>query len=107
MVQGSLPSLKLAPENGWLEYCFPIGDAYFQGRTVSFREGRGHYITNLNFMHYYYRGKSHNITIDLHPQVGSCHWWVGFHPGFPTISRHGPSRSSTVSIRFNVPVVLI
>ncbi len=29
-----LPSLKLtakAPENGWLEYYFPIGEAYFQG----------------------------------------------------------------------------
>ncbi len=21
----------MAPENGWLEYCFPIGEAYFQG----------------------------------------------------------------------------
>ncbi len=28
-----------APKNGWLEYYFPIGEAYFQGRTVSFREG--------------------------------------------------------------------
>ena len=28
------PSLKLtakAPKNGWLEYYFPIGEAYFQG----------------------------------------------------------------------------
>ena len=34
-------SLRLtakAPENGWLEYWFPFGKAYFQGRTVSFRE---------------------------------------------------------------------
>ncbi len=34
------PSLKLtakAPENGWLEDEIPIGKAYFQGRTVSFR----------------------------------------------------------------------
>ena len=41
LVSGSLPSLKLtarAPENGWLEYWFPFGMAYFQGRTVSFRE---------------------------------------------------------------------
>ena len=30
----------MAPENGWLEYEFPFGMAYFQGRTVSFREGR-------------------------------------------------------------------
>ena len=29
----------VAPENGWLEYYFPIGEAYFQVRTVSFREG--------------------------------------------------------------------
>ena len=27
-----------AHENGWLEYYFLIGMAYFQGRTVSFRE---------------------------------------------------------------------
>ena len=36
-------SLKLtakAPENGWVEYYFPFGMAYFQWRTVSFREGR-------------------------------------------------------------------
>ena len=39
----ALPSLKLtakAPENGWLEYQFPLGMAYFQARTVSFREGK-------------------------------------------------------------------
>ena len=30
----------LAPENGWLEDWFPFGMAYFQGRTVSFREGK-------------------------------------------------------------------
>ena len=28
----------LAPTNGWLEYDFPIREAYFQGRTVSFRD---------------------------------------------------------------------
>ena len=39
----NLPSLKLtakAPKKGWLEYYFPIGEAYFQGRAVSFREGK-------------------------------------------------------------------
>ena len=30
---------EIAPKNGWLEYYFPIEEAYFQGRTVSFREG--------------------------------------------------------------------
>ena len=38
----NLPSLKLtdiAPKNGWLEYYFPFGMAYFQVRAVSFREG--------------------------------------------------------------------
>ena len=38
-----IPSLKLtakAPGNGWLEDdCFLVGMGYFQGRTVSFREG--------------------------------------------------------------------
>ncbi len=31
-------------ENGWLEYYFPFGMTYFQGRTVSFREGVYMYI---------------------------------------------------------------
>ena len=42
-----LPSLKRtakAPENQWLEDGFPFGMAYFQGRTVSFGEGRFVYI---------------------------------------------------------------
>ena len=31
---------NIAPKNGWLEleYYFPIGEAYFQVRTVSFRK---------------------------------------------------------------------
>ena len=40
-MKGCIPSLKLiakAPENGWLEDCFPFGMAYFQGQTASFRE---------------------------------------------------------------------
>ena len=35
----TLPETNIAPKNGWLEYNFPIGKAYFQVRTVSFREG--------------------------------------------------------------------
>ena len=36
----TLPEINIAPENGWLEYDrFLFGMAYFQGRTVSFREG--------------------------------------------------------------------
>ena len=35
----TLPKTNIAPTNGWLEYYFPIGEAYCQGRTVSFREG--------------------------------------------------------------------
>ena len=27
----TLPETNVAPENGWLEYYFPIGEAYFQG----------------------------------------------------------------------------
>ncbi len=26
----TLPKTNIAPENGWLEYYFPIGEAYFQ-----------------------------------------------------------------------------
>ena len=33
------PSTSIAPENGWSEDYFPSGMAYFQWRTVSFREG--------------------------------------------------------------------
>ena len=28
---GTLPETNIAPENGWLEDYFPIGEAYFQG----------------------------------------------------------------------------
>ena len=28
----TLPKTNIAPTNGWLEYYFPIGEAYFQGR---------------------------------------------------------------------------
>ena len=35
----TLPETNVAPKNGCLEDDFPIGEAYFQGRTVSFREG--------------------------------------------------------------------
>ena len=29
--QLTLPEINIAPENGWLEDCFPIGEAYFKG----------------------------------------------------------------------------
>ena len=35
----TLPETNIAPKNGWLEYYFPIGKAYFQWQTISFREG--------------------------------------------------------------------
>ena len=52
MVANNLPETNIAPKNGWLEYYFPIGMAYFQGRTVSFREG------NLLISPYFWRGCS-------------------------------------------------
>ena len=30
----------MAPESGWLEDEFPFGKPYFQGRTVSLKEGK-------------------------------------------------------------------
>ena len=33
----TVPETNIAPENGWWEYSFPFGMAYFQGRAVSFR----------------------------------------------------------------------
>ncbi len=27
----TIPETNIAPKNGWLEYYFPIGKAYFQG----------------------------------------------------------------------------
>ena len=42
----TLPETNIfAPENGWLEYYFPIGMTYFKGRTVRFREGN--IVTNI------------------------------------------------------------
>ncbi len=29
--ENTLPETNVANENGWLEYYFPIGEAYFQG----------------------------------------------------------------------------
>ena len=38
--QGTLPKTNMTPENGWLEdKPFPFQKAYFQGRSVSSREG--------------------------------------------------------------------
>ena len=49
----TLPETNIfAPENGWLEYYFPIGEAYFQGRTVSFREGNyliSHFYSSIRY----------------------------------------------------------
>ena len=36
----TLSETNIAPKNGWLEYYFPIGEAYFLVQNVSFREGR-------------------------------------------------------------------
>ena len=36
----TIPLTNIAPENGWLEDYFLFGKAYFQVRTVSFREGK-------------------------------------------------------------------
>ena len=30
----TLPETNIAPKNGWLEYYFPSGEAYFQGRLL-------------------------------------------------------------------------
>ena len=39
-VSYTLPETNIfAPENGWLEYYFPLGMAYFQVQNVSFSEG--------------------------------------------------------------------
>ena len=46
----TLPKTNIAPENGWLEYYLTIGKAYFQGRTVSFREGNSPLIRRGYFL---------------------------------------------------------
>ena len=43
----TLPETNIAPKNGWLEYYFPFGMAYFQG-LVSFREGNPTYLFILS-----------------------------------------------------------
>ena len=40
LLEDTLFETNIAPENGWLEYEFPFGMPYFQGRTVGFREDR-------------------------------------------------------------------
>ena len=47
-VPGTLKLTAKTTENGWLEYYFPIGMAYFQGRSVSFREGN--LFQTINFL---------------------------------------------------------
>ena len=60
---GKLPSpeTNIALENGWLECYFPFGMVYFQGRTVSFREG------NIAKIHQFIE----------HLPLGHCCYWGG------------------------------
>ena len=60
----SLPETNIAPKNGWLEYYFPIGEAYFQGQTVSFREGND----------------ERSFSLTYHWQGGFEDFWGNFHP---------------------------
>ena len=48
----TLPETNIAPENGWLEYYFPIGEAIFWGGYVSFREGM--YICIYIYIFFFY-----------------------------------------------------
>ena len=59
----------MAPENGWLEYYFPIGMAHFQGllllvsgRVVFFKVGLFHYSLRDVYPTYLYL----NLRIDNH-----------------------------------------
>ena len=46
----TLPETNIVPKNGWLEYYFPIGETYLQGRrAVSFREGNFQGCTRCTF----------------------------------------------------------
>ena len=44
--EGTLPETNIAPKNGWLEYYFPIGEAYFQ--VLFFRESLPQCHSTLN-----------------------------------------------------------
>ena len=44
----TLHEINIAPANGWFEDEFPFGMAYFQVRTVSFRDG----MKKDNFRHF-------------------------------------------------------
>ena len=37
MKSNTLPETNIAPKNGWLEYYFPIGEAYFHGLMLVYR----------------------------------------------------------------------
>ena len=51
LTEDTLPETNIDPENGWLEYYFPIGKAYFQGQTVSFRECTIFFFFEDHFLH--------------------------------------------------------
>ena len=52
----TLPETNIAPENGWLEYYFPIREAYFQG-LIMLVSGRVHvYIHVLFFSNHLIEG---------------------------------------------------
>ena len=46
----TLLETSMEPKNGWLEYKFPFGKPYFQGRAVSFRECKDLKLISLELM---------------------------------------------------------
>ena len=48
VIMNTILGTNISHENPWLEDEFPFGQAYFQGRTVSFRECSFHDILCLN-----------------------------------------------------------
>ena len=57
----TLPKTNIAPENGWLEFYFLTGEACFQVRAVSFREGNGQ-----NVLFVVFRPKFPHDVMDFH-----------------------------------------
>ena len=74
----TLPKTNMAPTNGWLEYYFPIGEAYFQGRLLLV-SGR----VNFWFPGRDWRGESKRPVVFIHGFY-SKHLHLGI-PGFQAL----------------------
>ncbi len=64
------PETNIAPENGWLEYYFPFGMAYFQGSRFYSKYS----LIFLSYQHHLYRIRNRSVQQHLETLRISCGW---------------------------------